>query len=114
MKKEDNRKHRRISSLHLSYVCLDEDRNTVKQGMGRTLNLSESGILLETHFPVAAEHTVILSIGLEDRVVDLKGRPVHVRSTDKGVYEVGIEFIDPDEKTLKAVKQFLSSAASDR
>jgi hypothetical protein len=57
---------------------------------------------------------VILSIGLEDRVVDLKGRPVHVRSTDKGVYEVGIEFIDPDEKTLKAVKQFLSSAASDR
>ncbi|MBS1239198.1 MAG: hypothetical protein H6R38_516 [Deltaproteobacteria bacterium] len=54
---------------------------------------------------------MILSIGLEDRVVDLKGRPVHVRSTDKGVYEIGIEFIDPDAKTLKAVKQFLGSAA---
>jgi hypothetical protein len=111
MKNDENRKHRRISSLNLSYICLDEDRKTVKQGMGRTLNLSESGILLETHFPIAAEHTVILSIGLEDRVVDLKGRPVHVRSTDKGVYEIGIEFIDPDVKTLMAVKQFLGSAA---
>ena len=114
MKKDENRKHRRISSLNLSYICLDEDRKTVKQGMGRTLNLSESGILLETHFPIAAEHTVILSIGLEDRVVDLKGRPVHVRSTDKGVYEIGIEFIDPDAKTLKAVKQFLRSATLER
>jgi hypothetical protein len=114
MKNDENRKHRRISSLNLSYICLDEDRKTVKQGMGRTLNLSESGILLETHFPIAAEHTVILSIGLEDRVVDLKGRPVHVRSTDKGVYEIGIEFIDPDAKTLKAVKQFLRSTTPER
>jgi hypothetical protein len=114
MKKKDNRKHRRISSLHLSYICLDEDRKTVKQGMGRTLNLSESGILLETYFPIAAEHTVILSIGLEERLVDLKGRAVHVRSTDQGVYEVGIEFIDPDKKTLKTVKQFLDAAGLER
>jgi hypothetical protein len=52
MTSENKRKHERIQSLNLSYICLDEDANIIKQGMGRTLNISESGILLETHFPM--------------------------------------------------------------
>jgi len=111
MKNQEKRKHRRISSLNLSYICLDEEGTVVKQGMCRTLNVSESGLLLETHFPIAAEHTVILSLGLEDDLVELKGRPIHVHSKKKGVYEVGIEFVAPDEKALKTVKQFIRSLA---
>jgi hypothetical protein len=107
MKTKEHRKTRRFDSLNLSYICLDEDQQAVKQGMGRTLNLSEAGILLETYFPIATEHTVILSIGLKDRVVDLKGRPVHLRSIGKEVYEVGIEFTELDEKTIQTVKEFL-------
>ena len=42
----DKRRHTRYESLNLSYVCLDENDNIIKQGMGRTLNISESGILL--------------------------------------------------------------------
>jgi hypothetical protein len=114
MNTKEHRKTRRLDSLNLSYICLDEDQQTVKQGMGRTLNLSESGILLETYFPIATGHTVILSIGLKNRVVDLKGRPVHVRSIGKEVYEIGIEFIEPDPKTLKTLKQFLRSKAPER
>jgi hypothetical protein len=114
MKKKEHRKSQRFDSLNLSYICLDEDQQAVKQGMGRTLNLSETGILLETYFPIAAEHTVILSIGLKNRVVDLKGRLVHLRSIGKKVYEVGIEFIEPDQKTLKTVKQFLRSNSPER
>jgi hypothetical protein len=114
MEKNEYRKHRRVYSLNLSYVCLDEEGKIVKQGMGRTLNLSESGILLETHFAIALEHTVILSMGLEDRLVDVKGRPVHVRSSRPDVYEVGIEFIDPDENALTTVREFLKSVDSER
>lgn len=109
MKNKEKRKHRRVSSLNLSYICLDEEGRAVKQGMCRTLNVSESGLLLETHFPIAAEHMVILSLGLEDDLVELKGRPVHVHLKKQGVYEVGIEFVDPDEKAVKTVKQFIRS-----
>ena len=114
MEKNENRKHRRICSLNLSYVCLDEEGKIVKQGMGRTLNLSESGILLETHFAIALEHTVILSMGLEEWLVDMRGRPVHVNSAREGVYEVGIEFIDPPEEALATVRRFLSSVTPER
>jgi len=109
MTNEEKRKHQRFSSLNLSYVCLDEDQKTVKQGMGRTLNLSESGILLETHFPISEEHHVVLSIGLGEDLVDLRGRPVHVRATGQGTYEIGIESVDPGQATLRAIRQFLQS-----
>ncbi len=108
MQKNEKRKHSRIPTLNLSYVCLDEDHKIAKQGMGRTLNVSESGILLETYFPISSEHRVLMSIGLQDDLIeDVKGRPVHTRDKGGDVYEVGIEFIDPSEKTLMIIRRYL-------
>ena len=109
MTSENKRKHERIKSLNLSYICLDEDENIIKQGMGRTLNISESGILLETHFPIEPEHLIQLTISLEEDLLDLKGKPVHVRSIDEGVYEIGIQFIELDQNATNLLKKFISS-----
>ena len=109
MTSENKRKHERIKSLNLSYICLDEDENIIKQGMGRTLNISESGILLETHFPIEPDHLIQLTISLEEDLLDLKGKPVHVRSSDEGVYEIGIQFIELDQNATKLLKKFISS-----
>lgn len=109
MNTNENRKHPRVNALNLSYICLDEDHQVIKQGMGRTLNVSESGILLETYFPIEATHTLVLSVGFKDRVVDIMGRPAHIRSTGPGVYEIGVEFTDLDETARHAVKDYLDS-----
>ena len=108
MTSDNKRKHERIQSLNLSYICLDEDKNIIKQGMGRTLNISESGILLETHFPIEPEHTVQLTISLEENLLDIKGKPVHVRSIDGGKYQIGIEFIDLKPDAADILKEFIS------
>lgn len=113
MTNQEKRRHQRFSSLNLSYVCLDEEQRTIKQGMGRTLNLSEAGILLETHFPISKEHHVVLSIGLGEDLVDLRGRPVHVRATGQGTYEIGIEFVNPGETPLRAIREFVQSLQSE-
>ena len=105
----DKRKHERIDSLNLSYVCLDENDNLVKQGMGRTLNVSESGILLETHFPIEMNHSVLLTIGLEEDLLDIKGKPVHIRTDGKGAYTVGIEFAELDKVSKRLLKNFIKS-----
>jgi c-di-GMP-binding flagellar brake protein YcgR len=109
MANKEKRKHARISSLNLSYVCLDENNKIIKQGMGRSLNVSESGILLETHFPIDDQHIVTLTLGLEEDLIDIKGRPVHTRINDAGKYEVGIEFLKSDAKTRKALKKFIDA-----
>jgi hypothetical protein len=109
MNTNEKRKHPRVDTLNLFYICLDEDQQVIKQGMGRTLNVSESGILLETYFPIEATHTVVLSIGFQERLVDIKGRPVHIRSTRAGVYEIGVEFTQLDETARHALKGYLDS-----
>jgi hypothetical protein len=121
MTSENKRKHERIQSLNLSYICIDEDENIVKQGMGRTLNLSETGILLETHFPIEPNHMVQLTISLEEDLLDIKGKPVHVRPRDQGKYEIGIQFVELDPSASQIIKKFVnqggvsktSSAAED-
>ena len=108
MTSENKRKHERIKSLNLSYVCLDEESNIVKQGMGRTLNLSESGLLLETHFPIELEHTVVMTIGLEEDLLDINGKPIHMKTNDAGKYEIGIEFFDIDQSSNEILKKFMN------
>ena len=84
----DKRQHPRIDSLNLiSYVCIDETDTDVIQGMGRTLNVSEGGILLETHIQIDPKHTLSLTIGLEEDLVDIKGEVAHSKPGEDDNFE---------------------------
>jgi c-di-GMP-binding flagellar brake protein YcgR len=110
MTTEDRRKHARINALNLiSYSCIDETVQTVAQGMGRTLNLSEDGILLETHVPIDPKHTVALAIGLEDDLINIKGKVVFSMAGGEKQIETGIEFIDTDEAELEILKKYIKA-----
>ena len=69
--------------------------------------MSEGGILLETHVPMDSQHTVSLTIGLEDDLMDFKGKIGHCRQREDGKFESGIEFIETDETKLRFFKQFM-------
>jgi hypothetical protein len=112
MTTNDKRKHQRILSLNLSYICLDENNNIVKQGMGRTLNISESGILLETHFPIEPEYLVLMTIALKEDLLEIKGKPIHSRSNETGEFEIGIEFLDPDQDSIRLLYNFINEDES--
>ena len=113
MNQVDQRKHTRFESLNLSYLCLDDQDNIIRQGMGRTLNISESGILLEAYFPIDTSYKILLTIGLEEKLVDLKGRLAHSRPTEKGKHEVGIEFVEMDENARSLLKEFIDHIAAE-
>jgi hypothetical protein len=112
MTSENKRKHPRILSLNLSYICLDENNNIVKQGMGRTLNISESGILLETHFPIESVYLVLLTIALEEDLLEIKGKPIHARSKETGEFQVGIEFLEPEQDSIRLLQNFINKDES--
>ena len=111
MTSEEKRKHSRIDSLHLlNYVYTDEEAENVMQGMGRTLNISESGILLETHTPpISVGSVVSLTIGFEEDVVDITGRVVYTKESDNDMYESGIEFFKMDENAKNILKQYIAA-----
>ena len=106
----EKRKHSRSDSLNLiNYIHFDENGEEGTQGMGRTLNVSQSGILLETHNPVDIDHIVSMTIGLYDDVVDIRGRVLYSKKNDAGKFESGIEFFDMNQEALNALIQYIAA-----
>lgn len=108
----EKRKSLRINSLNLSYIGINEDNEIVRQAIGRTLNVSESGILLETHFPIEPKQIVSLSLALEDDLINMTGEVIYSRPGNDENFETGIKFIDVDDHTQQTLKVFIKEFRS--
>jgi CRP-like cAMP-binding protein len=94
----EQRKHQRIDAVNLfNYVCLDQNNRQVGQGMGRTLNLSESGVLIETPRAIDPQHVLSIHIGLENARVNFKGQVIHSRPSGRIQFRSGIRFLTADK-----------------
>ena len=110
MANKEKRRYPRIKSLNLiAYACMDENGNVINQGMGRTLNVSEIGLLLETYYPLECEDVMLLGVGIEDELIDIRGRVVHNGRNDDGKYVSGIEFIKIDKRSSEILKQYIEA-----
>ncbi len=103
----EKRRHVRVDSFNLSYVCVDESGEVINEGMGRTLNVSESGILLETYFPTESGQLLELTIALDEKLIDIKGKVAHHRKGKSRSFEAGIEFVDLTEDKLTDIKRYI-------
>ncbi len=106
---EERRRHSRIDSLNLLwYACIDEKNQVVREGMGRTLNVTEDGILLETHRPIDPKEVLSLCIGVKDDVLDVKkGKVVYCNRGKDGKFRSGIEFKEADETAIRTLKKVI-------
>ena len=102
----ERRKHARIDIRNLiSLDSITRKGQVVSINMGRALNVSRSGILLETARPIDEEFVSIFAVDLENKLIELKGRLIHCRKTQSGTYHAGIEFTGSEhEKAMFAVK----------
>jgi c-di-GMP-binding flagellar brake protein YcgR len=104
----EKRKHQRINALNLSHVAINDKADEIRQAIGRTLNVSESGILLETHFPIQSDQTVSLTVGIEEELVDIRGKVIHLLNGETGKFEMGVKFTDIDEEGISAIREFIT------
>lgn len=77
--------------------------------MGRTLNVSESGILLETYRQIDTKHVLLLDIGLADDLIDIKGKVIYSKSLEWSTFRYGIQFLDMDKNVLLTLKKFIKA-----
>lgn len=110
MATDNKRQYPRFDSLNLlAYNVYDQDNALVQQGMGRTLNVSMSGILLETHVHVPPDNVVALTIGLEDNLIEIRGKAVYSREGQEKMYETGIEFVEYSENQKAILTEFIKA-----
>jgi hypothetical protein len=106
----ENRKHERIESLNLLHVEVYRKGDLIKQGAGRTLNISESGMLLEIHFSIDTDDVVHISIGLKEDLLEIKGKSMRCLPAGNGKYNVGILFDRiSDDSTEKILKGYIEA-----
>ncbi len=108
MSQNNKRRGPRVKSPNLLvYLCIDEEKNKIIQGMGRTLNVSEGGILLETHVPIDPRHTLLLTIAMEEDLMHFKGRIAHTKEREDGKFECGVEFLEMDKQKRRFLSQYM-------
>ena len=102
----ERRKHARIEIRNLiSYDSFSRKGQIVSRNIGRALNISRSGILLETAHSIDEEFVSIFTVDLENKLIELKGRLIYCKKTQSGMYHAGIEFAGSEHETeMFAVK----------
>jgi hypothetical protein len=107
---QERRKNPRNDSLNLlHFACLDGSGQPWHQGMGRTLNVSLTGLKMETHEFVDAEWIVLFGLGLGNDLVDIKCKTVYSKEIQAGLFETGVEFLEMNKENAKILKQFIKA-----
>lgn len=74
----EKRKFIRYDALHLlDYIVIDDEGNPGTYSMGRTIDVSIDGLKLETSQPLKLDSRLLITVGIEDDLIDLEGRITH-------------------------------------
>jgi hypothetical protein len=81
-------------------------------------DISKGGVTVETRFPLHIDslHDVRLTLG--DRSIVVKGRVAHshICDVDQDIvtYLTGLEFVEPSQRIIGAIAEFLDAVKADR
>lgn len=93
MQDVDSRRSPRVNRLFLTaYVNRDGKEQKTPVSLGRTLDISVSGVGLEVFQEIEIGTVMDLDLDLKDTLLTVHGKVVHVRREEDDHYVIGIEF----------------------
>lgn len=110
MSGSERRRFVRPESLNLlDYIVVDEDGVQSEYSMGRTLNISIGGILMETHIKLESGQQVMITLGLENDLIDVMGKIIHSTPHADGMYHNGIEFFHVSAEDRRIINTYVDA-----
>lgn len=110
MAPEFRRSEPRFRAINLvSIQQLDEAGTPVNEGVGRTLDLSLHGMLLELSQPFEQGVSVELSFALGDRVVEVSAEVRSVTEVAEEKYAIGLKYDDLAAEDGEAIDAYLDA-----
>lgn len=106
---EEHRRSPRVISLNLVSVAkVDQTGVPTLDAMGRTLDISDGGIKLETFTTIPIGSEVELGIALGEQIIHPRGRVVYLEEIEEGKYIMGLKFFDLRPEELDIIKSYLA------
>jgi len=107
MSGKESRKSPRVSKLCFTSVKRYDATGELEEAqIGKTLNISDGGILLETDHPLPFLAQLEIVIGLDDEMLKLKGEVVHLLKKEDTL-EMGIRFLEVSGKDREILRNSL-------
>jgi len=107
MSPKERRKDLRIATdnLHLNITFTKGNTQSGSQMECRMVNISLTGLQIETQFPIESEHVHLRAIDLENNPIEIKGRVVYCEKISPEMFHVGIGFIGSNMDKYKFMSQ---------
>lgn len=110
MEKTERRKYPRVKVYYpISYVCMDEDGCVKQENMGVALNISQSGILMETADSIFSKYVKLISVDLKENMIEIRGKIAYCKKDKSGKYRTGISFKGTHAQNIHFAKGLIKS-----
>ena len=104
----ERRRFPRVSTDNpVTYALINERGSNIGQGIGRAINVSQSGILLETYEFIGSKYIFLVSTDIDEKLVEIVGKVVFSREMSKSVFNSGIHFMGEHEDNVKFRRELI-------
>ena len=106
---ERRQKERRYALNFLDYEVISEAGEVLGRGLARTLNVSETGLRLETGQFFDPEQQLRITLGLGNDLVQVNGRVVNSQPETDDLCSSGVLFIEFDEADRRTYQKHFAA-----
>lgn len=106
---ERRQAERRYTMNFLDYEILSAEGETVGRGLARTLNVSATGLLLETGQFFEAGQALRITLGLKTELVQMVGRVAHSRPLNDNLCSTGVHFVEFTEADRRLFQRYFDT-----
>ena len=81
----------------------------MQENIGVALNISQSGILIETADSVFSKYVTLISVDLKENMIEIKGKVSYCKRNKSGKYRTGISFKGTHAQNIHFAKGLIKS-----
>lgn len=106
---ERRQAERRYALNFLDYEIISQDGEVLGRGLARTLNVSETGLRLETGQFFEPGQQLRITLGLDNDLIQVNGRVVNSQPETDDLCSSGVMFIEFDEADQRTYQKHFSA-----
>lgn len=106
---ERRQAERRYALKFLDYEILSAQGEVTGRGLARTLNVSETGLRLETGQFFEPEQKLRITLGLDNDLVQINGRVINSQPENDDLCSSGVMFLEFDEADRQTYQKHLNA-----
>ena len=111
----EKRHHPRVKTCNLiSFVSMDSNGKISEQNMGKAINISQSGIFLETTTRVLSESISMMSVDAKNKLIEIDGQIIYSTERGNGRFGAGIRFKGTHTENIQFAMKLIKSYNAQR